>query len=367
MKTRKHNRTAGPARLAGLVLLATLAGTPAVSGQTDASPATAEGEEIFARVGDDVITRQKLEGAVTLAMRKKFYHFQPPEAERQSFRREVAHNVVTRTLLLQEAARRGLKADHDRVRQQLDSYERRYSNSERWQTEGEKMLEAVGIYLRQADQLRQLEQQVRAVALPTEQQIQEYYAAHPDKFTEPVRQRVSLILLTVDPSATSLVWQATLDEGAKLVSQLRAGADFSELARLHSGDSVSAEKGGDMGYLHQGMLGAGAEETLEALEIGAIPDPIRLLEGVAIFRVDDRIEPKLLPLSEVRVRARELWSKEQSDAAWSALEQRLWEITPVEIYDPALAPSIEKQTSMKQIPSTPVLSSHVVGNSLRGV
>ena len=341
MKTRKHNRTAGLVRLTGLVLLATLTGTPAASGQTDASPATAEGEEIFARVGDDVITRQKLEGAVTLAMRKKFYHFQPPEAERRSFRREIAHNVVTRTLLLQEAARRGLKPDNDRVRQQLDSYERQYSNSERWQTEGEKMLEAVGIYLRQADQLRQLEQQARAVAPPTKNQIEEYYTAHPDKFTEPLRQRVSLILLTVDPSSGSTAWQATLDQGAEIVSRLRAGAVFSELARLHSGDSVSAEKGGDMGYLHQGMLSAEAEKVLDTLEIGAVSDPLRLLEGVAIFRVDDRIEPKLLPLSEARARARELWSKEQSDAAWSALDQRLWEITPVEIYDPVLAPSIE--------------------------
>ena len=111
-----------------------------------------------------------------------------------------------------------------------------------------------------------------------------------------------------------------------------------------------------MGYLHHGMLGAEAEKVLDTLEIGAVSDPLQLLEGVTIFRMDDRIEPQLLPLSEVRVRAGELWSKDQSDAAWSALERRLWENTPVEIYDPALAPAMEPQTSMNQIYPAPAPS-----------
>ena len=44
----------------------------------------------------------------------------------------------------------------------------------------------------------------------TDDQIQAYYDANPDKFTEPRRQRVSVILLKVDPSSGSEAWQAAM-------------------------------------------------------------------------------------------------------------------------------------------------------------
>ena len=44
---------------------------------------------------------------------------------------------------------------------------------------------------------------------------------------------------------------------------------------------------------------------------------------VAIFRVDERPEPRLRAFDEVRERARELWLREHQDQAWADLLQRL--------------------------------------------
>jgi parvulin-like peptidyl-prolyl isomerase len=146
--------------------------------------------------------------------------------------------------------------------------------------------------------------------------LRAYYAANPEKFTEPERFRVSSILLKVDPSAPAAAWDAAMAEAVGIVSRLRAGGDFRELARLHSGDA-SAEQGGDMGYLHRGMMGSRAQVAIDAADLGVVTDPVRLLEGVAIFRVDERPVRRLHPLEDVAERAQDLWLREQRESRWS--------------------------------------------------
>ena len=172
--------------------------------------------------------------------------------------------------------------------------------------------------------------------MPSDAEVRSYYDANQEQFTEPRRQRISLILLKVDPSSSSKVWQSAMEEGAGLVEKLRSGADFGELARLHSGD-LSAQKGGDMGYLHDGMLTEQAEAEIAKLAVGEISEPIRMLEGIAIFRVDERTEARLLPFDAVRERAGELAHRARSEAAWTEFKQELRETTPVEYVDETLA------------------------------
>jgi parvulin-like peptidyl-prolyl isomerase len=118
-----------------------------------------------------------------------------------------------------------------------------------------------------------------------------------------------------------------------LVRQLRQGADFAELARLHSQDA-SAEAGGDLGYLHRGMLGSTAEQALAPLAPGEVSEPVRLLEGIAIFALRERRTPRLSPLAEVRARAAELCRRERSDQARRALLARLRAGAHIEVPDP---------------------------------
>ena len=171
---------------------------------------------------------------------------------------------------------------------------------------------------------------MRKVPAPSEKQLRDYYAAHQDKFTAPEQQRVSLILLKVDPSSPNEVWQAAQDAGKDLTKRLSAGADFAELARDYSDDS-SAEAGGDMGYLHTGMLAEAAQETVNKLKPGETSDPITLMEGVTILRLTDRVPPKLNSFDEAKERVRSLWLAEQSELAWNSLIAKLKKNTPIRI------------------------------------
>jgi peptidyl-prolyl cis-trans isomerase D len=68
-------------------------------------------------------------------------------------------------------------------------------------------------------------------------EIQSYYDQHQDQFTQPQRNRYSVIQTKTEADA-----KAVLDE-------LNKGADFATLAKEKSTDIISARNGGDMGWL----------------------------------------------------------------------------------------------------------------------
>lgn len=308
-----------------------------VSGTAAADDAALSAEQqsqplLFAKVGEQFVTRKAFDGAFSRAVRSRFYHGKPPEGELDSLRREVADEIITRVLLLQEIGRRGLSADDKRVQAMLDSYDQRYADHPRWQAQGDTLLATLKQKLLEEDLLNQLEARVRQLPPPSSEEVLRYYEANPDKFTEPARQQVFVILLQVDPSSSAAVWEAAWAEADGLVNDIKQGAEFEELARLHSSDR-SAENGGNMGYLHHGMLSPAAQTVIDELDVGEVSRPVRLLKGVAIFRVSDRKAARLRPFEDVNKRARELLIREQSDQAWSSLKAQLKSSTAINVYD----------------------------------
>ena len=290
-------------------------------------------DEPFARVGETTLSVADFDLALNKTIRSRFYHGAIPEGELAEVRKRVAEDLINRTLLLSEAERRGIDADETAIQATLAQYDRRYASNPRWQEEREKMLAKLAQDLREEERLTRLEDSVRRVAPPTQEQVRQYYATHPQAFTEPQRLRVSLILLAVDPSASGQTWDAAFEEAKVLTRELDQGASFEELAHLHSADA-SAQNGGDMGYLHEGMLGDGAQQTLDALPVGAHSTPVRVLEGVAILKLTARTSPHLREFVDVRQRAQELWLREQGDLAWTQLIEQLRNSTTITVYQP---------------------------------
>jgi peptidyl-prolyl cis-trans isomerase C len=93
-----------------------------------------------------------------------------------------------------------------------------------------------------------------------------------------------------------------------------------------------------MGYIHRGMLPEPAEKALDALKPGDISDPIPLLEGVAVFRLEERKVAELNPLDAVRQRAQELYQRDMGEEAWTALLQKLRRETPAQLDESRFLP-----------------------------
>jgi len=320
------------ARLAPLALLIVLALANGRSGAADALPA-----DTFAIVGPVTLSAVDFRSAYGVAARSKFYHSKPPEEEVAAFQREVGDELINRVLVVEEAKRLGIKADPAIVKEQMARYEQRARHAPNWATEQDRMRAAMTTQFENQDRFEQLAVKVRTVPEPTEQQLREYYARHKDLFVEPAKVRVSVILLKVDPSAPKPAWEAARAEAAKLKAQLAAGADFAQLARLHSADA-SAANGGDMGYLHRGMLPDGVDTVVEGLKPGEVSPPVTLLEGVALLRLEGRQAAQQRSFSEVRPRTLELWKREESDRRWKKFIADLRKATPVRINESLYLP-----------------------------
>ena len=297
---------------------------PAVS---PVAPATAPA--VFARIGESVITQADYSLAFSAAARAKFYHGKPPDAEIAQLQREVGDKLVLRVLLLREAKQRGMGPDQAEIAKTVQVYEKRYAGSEQWTKNKAQMLPPLVARLGEENLLEQLERTVRAAARkPIDGKS--YYAAHQDQFTEPERLRVALILLKVEPSAPTATWIATDAKAQALVVRARAGEDFAALARKFSADP-SAAKGGDMGYIHGGMLPEGTIEALAKLKPGEPTESLRVLQGLAVLRLIERKPARLMPYDAVKTRAAELAEREQGESAWSAFVLALRAKTPAQV------------------------------------
>jgi parvulin-like peptidyl-prolyl isomerase len=171
-------------------------------------------------------------------------------------------------------------------------------------------------------------------------------------FVEPEQVKLAVILLKVEPSAPVAQWRAADEEGKRLHAKLKAGADFASLAKLHSSDR-SAAQGGQMEYTHRGMLPEAVQQVVDPLKPGTYSAPVRLLEGVAILRVDGRKPAQQRAFDEVKARATELWQRDASDTRWKQLIAELRRATPVRIDEshyaplPASAPASAPPASVK--------------------
>ncbi len=291
---------------------------------------------VFATIGKVTIPWQDVEVEYKKEAKNKFFHGKPADQVVAELQRSVGDKLVVNALILNEANHRKLKPDEKIINQQVTDYESKLANDPNWADAKARVLPVITKRFQNEFLIKKLEEITRKVAPPSTAQVRTYYNSHPEKFTSPIEQRVSVILLSVDPSSDA--WNETIEDAKNLLRQIRGGKDFAEMAKLYSKDLQTVDQGGDMGYLHDGMLPGLPQETVNKLKVGEVSEPIRLLEGVALFRLTDRKNPGLSNFESVKQRARELWLAEASDNAWNALLVSLRAKTPMSIDESRFLP-----------------------------
>lgn len=302
-------------KLSSILLTVLITAVSAYASENVTAAQSAE-SGIAIRINDISITNAEFESIFQAAVRHKFYHGRVPEKELQEFKKQVADDLVTQILVHSEATASGLQPDHDEIKQGVDAYDSRYANSPEWQSQREKVLPLLIKRLEREDLIKKMEDRVKNIAEPDENQVREYYLANPDKFTEPKRVWVSVILLSVPPSADTSVWEAAVKKAEELIERLENGEEFTELVKAYS-NHPSAANDGDLGYLHQGMLDSNAQKAVESLAINQISEPVRVLEGIAVFRLNGITDSSLRPFEDVKQRAASLLFRTLQEQAWN--------------------------------------------------
>ncbi|MFO7811770.1 MAG: SurA N-terminal domain-containing protein [Pelovirga sp.] len=133
----------------------------------------------------------------------------------------------------------------------------------------------------------------------SEADMDRYYRRNLELFEVEEQVEAAHILLQLDQDSDPETINKRRELAQNIRQQLRDGADFAQLAKLHSDDTANADDGGDLGYFGRGMMVSEFETAAFALRPGQISDVVQTPFGFHIIKVTDYIAPGFKPLVDV--------------------------------------------------------------------
>ena len=144
----------------------------------------------------------------------------------------------------------------------------------------------------------------------------------------PVRQtRIRHILIrTSETVSESEARRKLLDLRERVVT---GGADFGELARVHSDDGTAA-RGGELDWIYAGDTVPEFEHAFEELKVGEVSQPVRTPFGYHLIQVLERRSSDVSP-ERRRLQARQALRERKADEAYQEWLRQLRDSTYVEL------------------------------------
>ncbi len=127
--------------------------------------------------------------------------------------------------------------------------------------------------------------------MPTESSIEEYYQANIERFVSDEQRRASHILF--EPG--------NFISAEQVLERLNNGEAFNDLALEFSVDQLSAQNGGDLGFISRGLYPDSFDQALYSLEsVGDYTQIVETQFGLHIIRLDELELGQSQPIEEVR-------------------------------------------------------------------
>jgi len=168
-------------------------------------------------------------------------------------------------------------------------------------------------------------QALRASITPTPQQVEAYYQANLQQFSNPDQIHAQHILLKTGGKDAAAVRK----QAESILKEAKApGADFPALARKYSEDEASKGSGGDLGFFGRGAMVKTFEDPAFALAPGQVtPDLVQTEYGFHVIKVLEKRAAGQRPLAEVKDQIAEQlkWqqAQERATALATALDARI--------------------------------------------
>jgi peptidyl-prolyl cis-trans isomerase SurA len=275
-------------------------------------------EQVLVKVNGDIITKTELEQRQVSALRERMQGRVDAEALKNNdaaLKTMIAEvtpllivGAIDELLLLQRGKELGLRLSDDQFKQVVNNIRK-----EQGLTDEAKFQQALAQEGMSMDDLRkQLErqmlidqvrrQEIGSKLTITEEEARQYYAKHPDEFTDAPSVMLREIFITV-PEVEGGVSVAKDDEAQKKAADVRAralkGEDFAKLA-AEASDSPSKANGGLIGPFSRADMSPQLQALVDKMKEGDITLPIRAAKGYQILKIETLKTATLQPFDSVR-------------------------------------------------------------------
>jgi peptidyl-prolyl cis-trans isomerase D len=133
---------------------------------------------------------------------------------------------------------------------------------------------------------------------PSQQEIQQYFAAHQSEYSLPEQARSRHILIKVAAGADAKTDAAAKAKAEGLLKQIQGGADFADLAKKNSDDPGSKDTGGELGFSQRGRMVPEFDTAIFTQKIGDTKI-VKSQFGYHIVQVEERQAAHSQSLNEV--------------------------------------------------------------------
>jgi parvulin-like peptidyl-prolyl isomerase len=232
---------------------------------------------------------------------------QRPEKVRE-MKREVLDGLIAEELLWQHARSQGRVATDEDVESALVQARAQYRSSEQFQRSLARQGHTEASYRDHVRRMLSADKAAQSLVERsvdvTQAEIEAFYTANVHAFARPEQVRLREIALLIPAAASAQERADVRTRMQAIVTQLAAGADFSDLARRYS-QHPTRQWGGAHDLVARGQLPGELEQAAFALRPGQTSGIIETSQGLHLLRVDERLPASTMGLEAARARIRE--------------------------------------------------------------
>ncbi|MGH9563661.1 MAG: peptidylprolyl isomerase [Terracidiphilus sp.] len=245
-------------------------------------------EDIIARVNDQIITQSDYNRALD-EMNKEGHDHGESMQVMAAMRKDLLRNLIDQQLWLSKGKELNITGETELVKR-LDDIRKQYNletieDLEKAAQEQGVSFEDFKANIRNEVVTQQvMRQEVGEHIQMTPGEVERFYEAHKQEYTQPESERLSEILISTGSGDDPAKVTAAKAKADDIEARLHAGGDFAQLARSFSEGPTAAE-GGDLGQYKRGQLGQMLEDKTFSLQSGQYTDPILTRQGYIILKV----------------------------------------------------------------------------------
>ena len=278
-------------------------------------------EQVLVKVNGDIITKTELENRQIAAIRQRMNQDVSAEAMQKDdqLKKTLAEvtprilvEAIDELLMVQLAKERGYKLRDEQFREWLTALrkEQNLEDDARFQAALRQEGMSVDDLRKNVEKQFMISQvqrdEVASKLTITEEEARQYYASHPQDFTEAAN--VTLREILIEAPTTTQKGQVGVNVGEDDEARVRAtairqrilaGEDFAKVASEVS-TAASKSTGGLIGPINVQELSEPLQKLLQTMKPGQVTQPIRVAKGYQILKLETLKESSVQSFDEVR-------------------------------------------------------------------
>jgi len=257
-----------------------------------------EGDRIIAIVGNDIILESDLQYQMQMYARQNNVTSINPAIAQQIFQQ-----MLTDKIILAKAEQDSVIVKDEEVNKELDfrlkSLIQQVGSEQRIQEVYGMPLVKIRLTLKEDLVKKMMSDKLKRKKFSnpvkvSDKEVRDFYNTYGDSLP-PASEEFEMSHIFISRKLTDGEKQISKAKALQILDSVKAGTDFSELAKRNSDDKGSAVNGGDLGFAKKGVFVKEFEEALNKLSIGEVSDVVETEFGYHIIKVTDK---KLYPTFE---------------------------------------------------------------------